>query len=149
MCTKGPHWTSNNASYKPKNPEICSEPLSKRGYEVVIHVYHTNQTLGKRDYESVQKHPLQTQLMRVMSKKTRNLLGTTEQKGLWGRFPCIFFFPWFRVLYPEKGSPTQLDNDYTPFMYKKFVYPFTANQTCLSNPFWWIRTKNSIILGCW
>ena len=41
---KRPPSTSNNASYKPKKPENCSEPLSERGYEVVFHVYHTNQT---------------------------------------------------------------------------------------------------------
>ena len=40
--------TSNNASYKQKNPEIWSEPLSERGNEDGFYVYHTNQTLGKR-----------------------------------------------------------------------------------------------------
>ena len=40
---KNPPSTSNNASYIKKS-EVCSEPLSKRGYEDVFHVYHTNQT---------------------------------------------------------------------------------------------------------
>ena len=31
-----------------KKNERSSEPLSKKSYDVVFHVYHINQTLGKR-----------------------------------------------------------------------------------------------------
>ena len=31
---KRPVSTSNNASYKPKKPYICSVPLSERGYDI-------------------------------------------------------------------------------------------------------------------
>ena len=40
---KRPPSTSNNASYKQKKSENCSEPLSERGYAVVFHLYHKNQ----------------------------------------------------------------------------------------------------------
>ena len=38
---KRPPLTSNNASYNQKKPDICS--LSEWDYEVVFHLYHTNQ----------------------------------------------------------------------------------------------------------
>ena len=62
----------NNARYKPKTPELCSEPKRERGYEVILHVYQTNQT----DYERLLKRPHQPQIMLVTSQKkpkiTRN-----------------------------------------------------------------------------
>ena len=88
---KCPPSTSNNASYKPKKPENCSEPLSERDYEVVFHVNHTNQTLGKRGLrKSLLKRPPSTSNnASYKQKKTRKLLGTTERKRLCGPFPCI------------------------------------------------------------
>ena len=40
-----------------KKHEISSDLLSERGYEVVLHVYHTNQTLGKQGLRKSIKTP--------------------------------------------------------------------------------------------
>ena len=55
---KRPPSTSNNASYKPKNPANCSESLSERGYEVIFHVQIKPMENG--DYDSVPKRPPST-----------------------------------------------------------------------------------------
>ena len=57
---KRPPSTSNNVCYKLKNQKICSGPHNKRGYVVVFHVYHTNQTLGKRGLWKCTKTPPST-----------------------------------------------------------------------------------------
>ena len=57
---KRPLSTSNITRYKPKKHEFCSEPLSRRGSEEVFHVYHTNQTLGKRGLGKWTIHPPST-----------------------------------------------------------------------------------------
>ena len=45
---------------KTKKPKIWSELLSERGSEEVFHVYHTNQTLGKRGLGKWTIHPPST-----------------------------------------------------------------------------------------
>ena len=87
-----------------KKREIDSQSPSERGYEDVFHVYKQIKSLENGDYERVLKSPLWTsnnaiymktgtmkeyerapfehQIMLFICKKTRNLLGTTEYKGM-------------------------------------------------------------------
>ena len=66
-----------------QNLELCSEPQSERGYEVVFHVYHTNQTLGKWGLRKCTKTPpFNIKLFELQAKTPGNLIGTTERKGL-------------------------------------------------------------------
>ena len=72
----------NNARYKPKTPELCSEPKREMGYEVVLHVYHTNQTLGKKGLRKITKTPPSTSNnASYKPKKTQNYSEPLSERG--------------------------------------------------------------------
>ena len=74
---------------KTQTYDICSKPVFQKSSEKVFHVYDTKQTLESEDYESVPNRPSTSNNASHKPKKPRNLLETTEQKGLRDCFLCI------------------------------------------------------------